>query len=37
MARLILADEEAMRMKNADMQALREYRTKLLQMQEGKQ
>lgn len=32
MARLILADEQAMRMKNADLQALREYRDKLAEM-----
>lgn len=31
MARLILEDEEAMRMKNADLKALREYRAKLLE------
>lgn len=30
MARLILSDERAMRQKNADLQALREYRANLL-------
>lgn len=30
MARVILADEEAIRAKNADLRALREYRARLL-------
>lgn len=32
MARIIVEDEQAMRLKNADMQALREYRASLLEI-----
>ncbi len=34
MARLILEDEQAMRLKNADLKALRDYRDRLLELEQ---